>query len=490
MVDIQLLRRLAQGEALIEPESLRFSDDFLKLQHEIGKLQSLSGEEPDWLEVQKLAEKLIVNKQTDILVLVYFAVALVKLKGLSGFATACQLLKNCFLERWEVLYPPLKKGKVRANAIAWLFEQWLGDIESLMARSSWSEAQLQVAFDSLQELQGQLQEKLPELSLSWHLIRKPIESQKQLLEQQRLKREAEANARKAAEQKKAEERHHIEQSRLDPISQAMVNGDLLEWDSARVEHEPLLAAQYHANRFQAWFGPNFENLLTACHTSQLPWALIGKAFEAYYAENYHFALGCFEQVFAKYPFWLTGQYWQYRCCEQIGEAAIGVKDVIVTGLRQLWQTQPDLLVSTHQTGWYWLDPALRVWAFENVFFTQYDWLHSPAVGSLMDVALPTQDPHLLAKFANQAQGLQKVSWMYLQACALWNLRELAGAQHLFATLYFDVFYTRLLPASLTVAVAKQLYACLNAREHEGLSAQEKKQKEIVSCFLYDQYGSI
>lgn len=92
---------------------LEYDSDFAKLESLFpGEQETQMGDsvieaqEPNWDEITNLCESLL-EKSKDLNLLVYFCIASLEVRGISGLAESVQLLKDIVLRYWEHLYPQL-----------------------------------------------------------------------------------------------------------------------------------------------------------------------------------------------------------------------------------------------------------------------------------------------------------------------------------------------------------------------------------------------
>lgn len=136
-----------------------FEPSFEVIKSELDKLSSVTGGFIDWKVVAQGANDLTKNLTKDVRVLVWLAVARLKVDGPSGLALALSACHQTLSQHWETMFPPLKRGRARGNQFEWLFEQLDKEIPDLKLGPNDKEA-LEVAADRCKDLDSLASEKL------------------------------------------------------------------------------------------------------------------------------------------------------------------------------------------------------------------------------------------------------------------------------------------------------------------------------------------
>ena len=145
-------------------EDIRDEEDFLALQAEVNRGQSVSSGESavvDWAKVRSMAERILGDRSKDLLVAAYFAAAAARLEGPSGVAEGVALMKGLVGEFWDGLYPPVGRLRARRNALAWWMDRMQEIIPSLGGAPLDPEAKEQCVRD-LRDLDSDLGERDPD----------------------------------------------------------------------------------------------------------------------------------------------------------------------------------------------------------------------------------------------------------------------------------------------------------------------------------------
>lgn len=113
------------GAAPIRPDapsgdSVRYDPIFEKLQSEVNKLESLSGQSVDWKSVITLCREILQTKSKDILVASYLCRGLFEEYGYTGLLDGLSCLVELVQSFWDTLYPEAKRMRGRINAAGWL----------------------------------------------------------------------------------------------------------------------------------------------------------------------------------------------------------------------------------------------------------------------------------------------------------------------------------------------------------------------------------
>jgi type VI secretion system protein VasJ len=165
------------GTTPISPESpggsdVRYDPDFEALQAEIDKMTSpTAAGQVNWARVADLAAGILQTKSKDLTVAGYLAVALLMTRQIPGLDEGTALLRALLENFWETLYPPKKRMRGRAGAIAW----WLDKSENALTRISPppSPADLVTRLQAnLQAMDSLLAEKMPDAPLLRSLQRR------------------------------------------------------------------------------------------------------------------------------------------------------------------------------------------------------------------------------------------------------------------------------------------------------------------------------
>jgi type VI secretion system protein VasJ len=96
-----------------------YDEIFEGLKNEVDKLQSMSGDKPNWGHIVGTADEILSEKSKDYRVAVYWAAGRAHLDGLTGLLEGLVLMRDIAAAFWEAMYPALKRPKARGNLVAW-----------------------------------------------------------------------------------------------------------------------------------------------------------------------------------------------------------------------------------------------------------------------------------------------------------------------------------------------------------------------------------
>lgn len=102
-------------------DDARYDESYEACRNEIAKLDSPTGGEIDWREVEKLAGELLKTKAKDALMASYFTFARYKQRGLKELPLGLVVTEQIVERFHETLFPTRPRG--RGNALAWLLTQ-------------------------------------------------------------------------------------------------------------------------------------------------------------------------------------------------------------------------------------------------------------------------------------------------------------------------------------------------------------------------------
>lgn len=101
-------------------EDARYDPAFEAMEAEIAKLESLSGGEVDWSEVERGASELLATRSKHLLVAVRLVRAWYQRHGLDGLLAGLQLLHGLCSTFWDDLHPEAARQRARSQTLRWL----------------------------------------------------------------------------------------------------------------------------------------------------------------------------------------------------------------------------------------------------------------------------------------------------------------------------------------------------------------------------------
>jgi type VI secretion system ImpA/VasJ family protein len=101
--------------------SARYQPEFLRLEAEVAKLDSVQGDAVSWTAVRDDAAAVLTTSK-DLLAAAYLAVALHRSAGLDGLADGLALCADLIRTWWDGLHP-VGRPRARRSALQWLAER-------------------------------------------------------------------------------------------------------------------------------------------------------------------------------------------------------------------------------------------------------------------------------------------------------------------------------------------------------------------------------
>lgn len=114
-------------------DPVRYDEMFERLQAQMDRINSLSGEQVDWKQVTQLATDILTKKSKDLLVMTYLTLGLFETEGYTGLAAAFSAYKEFLDAYWEPCFPKVKPPHGRYNAIQYLIERLMPLVDSANA---------------------------------------------------------------------------------------------------------------------------------------------------------------------------------------------------------------------------------------------------------------------------------------------------------------------------------------------------------------------
>ena len=136
---------------------ISYDPDFERLEGEIRKMESLSGETVDWSEVVSLGTSLLTEKAKDFRVAAYLAVGLLHEKGYPGLTEGLTLFGRLIESFWKSGFPALKRLRARLSVLEWFSEKLTQAVEQTRPDDP---AAVQPGLEALEFLNAQVRETL------------------------------------------------------------------------------------------------------------------------------------------------------------------------------------------------------------------------------------------------------------------------------------------------------------------------------------------
>ena len=138
-------------------EDARYDPAFEEARNEVGKLEALTGEQPDWTVVAKKAGSILESKAKDVLMACYVAVAKFQLGGLGALPTGLMIVHGIFDRYYDDAFPTRARG--RSNAVAWMVAQLDLGLERIALKAD-DRARVAAVEAAAKELSGLVREKM------------------------------------------------------------------------------------------------------------------------------------------------------------------------------------------------------------------------------------------------------------------------------------------------------------------------------------------
>jgi type VI secretion system protein VasJ len=110
-------------------DPVRYDEIFERLQAQMDRIGSLSGEEVEWGQVVELATEILKGKSKDLLVMTYLTIGLFEHEGYAGLAAGFEAYREFLGKFWDNCFPKVKPPHGRYNAVQYLADKILPQIE-------------------------------------------------------------------------------------------------------------------------------------------------------------------------------------------------------------------------------------------------------------------------------------------------------------------------------------------------------------------------
>lgn len=213
-------------------ESIRYEEDFTRLEDEIGKLQSAGPTAVDWPAVIDRATAILSGRSKDLLVASWLTFALHREEGLAGLFDGLGVVDGIIETYWDDCFPPVKRLRARVGAVEWIAERVGPSLQELTVTAD-NAGQIAGLFDLVDRLDRTLAEKADGAQANLGDMLRPLRN---------LKRDADfliAEAAKKAEAEAEAARQQAEAAAAAPVETPAPPASDLEAAPA----EPSLAPQ-------------------------------------------------------------------------------------------------------------------------------------------------------------------------------------------------------------------------------------------------------
>lgn len=175
-------------------ESIRYEEDFTRLEDEVGKLQSGGPTAVDWPAVVGMATTILSKRSKDLLVASWLTYALNREEGLAGLLDGIGVVGGIVETYWDDCFPPTKRLRARIGAIEWIADRVGPSLEQLTVTPE-NAGQLVELFEAVDWLDRTLAEKTDGAQVNIGDLLRPLRN---------LKRDADFIVAEAARKAEAE----------------------------------------------------------------------------------------------------------------------------------------------------------------------------------------------------------------------------------------------------------------------------------------------
>ena len=299
--------------------AMTYLDDYLLLESEHQKHDSLYNEKPNYPLILQTSLNLLAQGSGHFLVIVSVSNALLQTQQWAGFAESLIFLNQLFAEKWPELFPPPDRIKGRAQMLDWLAEHWHQFIDTHPAHNLNLDflQKILANLHTLQHLLNQHGQDMLDLTSTIHKLKeaearirneKQIRESQQQAEQERL---AQHTFEKALNQ-------HSEIITEEEYLNHLNTEELYAYASKRLSTENLAQlndtsrhyAIFKHHRTLAWWGPTH-------HSHLLDWQEFSEALRLKTEQNYLTSLIALETLFLKQPLFLDLQFHLCDCLESL-----------------------------------------------------------------------------------------------------------------------------------------------------------------------------
>ncbi|MDZ4804676.1 MAG: type VI secretion system ImpA family N-terminal domain-containing protein, partial [Candidatus Eisenbacteria bacterium] len=104
-------------------DSVIYEPEFEQIRAEIAKIDSLTGEIPDWNGVANLGVTILSSKAKDLTVAGYLVLGLFRTGGYAGLVGGLDLCRELLTNFWDTMYPEMARMRGRVAALSWMDER-------------------------------------------------------------------------------------------------------------------------------------------------------------------------------------------------------------------------------------------------------------------------------------------------------------------------------------------------------------------------------
>ncbi len=157
----ELLAKISDAEPAGQNAS--FDPRYEAVRNDMASLDSPTGGEVEWSDIEKSTRGLLTSASKDLLVASYFTYALLEVEGVTGLAVGLATLDGLFEQYWETMFPPARRLRGRGNALGWLVDRLEPKLPQLDLQPS-DRAAVDLVDELWKALGGKAREKLEDHS--------------------------------------------------------------------------------------------------------------------------------------------------------------------------------------------------------------------------------------------------------------------------------------------------------------------------------------
>jgi predicted component of type VI protein secretion system len=297
--------------------AMTYLDDYILLETEHQKHQSLYGEKPDYPLILQKSNSLFSEGSGHFLVIMSASNAMLQIRGWAGFSDSLLFLNRIFSEHWNKLFPSVERLKGRVQMLDWLIARWQQFMETHPTQNLSPDFlhQILTGLNHLQKILNQFCGN--EINLL--TLIKPLQSAEIRLSTEKTSREAQQKSEQERLEKQALEATLDQHSKA--ISQEEYLNQLHPEDLyiyarkrlsseylARLNDESQRYAIFKHHRAMLWWGPEQT-------PEPFDWEAFSVALHLKAEENWLSACIAFETLFLNQPLFLDLQYHLCDCLE-------------------------------------------------------------------------------------------------------------------------------------------------------------------------------
>ncbi len=335
-------------------EDVQFDDDFDAMRTEIGKLDSLTGEEVSFSAIIENGTTLLAEKSKHFQVAIYLTFALFRRDGYAGLANGLSICHGIMTNFWDTAYPPLKRKRGRIEPFSWLAER-AGKHSTNLPMVMGELETLQACDQLMGDCEKFLVEKLENEAPGFGDLRRDVQEKIKQIQRKIKEAEAKKQAKEAAAAAGAPEIESLDDANK-AIGQLRQNAkNVAEYFRSQKLEDPvpyrLLRAAYFSTVFT--LPPNQDG------KTQIPAPqaeVVNALQEATGKGDTKAVIETVENRFATSPFWLDLQRYILTATGSAGAAFADVHEAVAQEVALFLHRQPDIVELSFANGTPFADP--------------------------------------------------------------------------------------------------------------------------------------